>query len=508
MNRIGPVALIILDGWGLRLAHRGNAIKQASTPNYDQWINDLDCCILDASGVAVGLEAHQMGNSEVGHLNLGAGRIVMQDVTRINHAIESANFENLLSSAINNDQKNKLHLVGLLGDGGVHADDRHLYEILKFAQKKGMKAIIHTITDGRDTSPTSGIGYLKDLQDFIEKEKINASIATVSGRYYAMDRDKRWDRSRKAYEAMVLRTGEHAQSPRDAIETSYQNEVTDEFILPTVIDACDDCSVESGDTILFHNFRADRMRQIVKMFSSNKKIPEENALSNLNIITMTDYDDDIDAVILFPMEIVTDTVAEHLSRNDISQLHIAETEKYAHVTYFFNGRQEKSFKGEERILVPSPKVATYDLKPEMSAIEVMEIVLKRVKEKSDDFILLNFANPDMVGHTGQIPAAIQAIETVDMCVGRVVGAITDRGGVAIVTADHGNAEVMLDHSSDKPRTSHTISPVPLFIIGKDRKYRLYPRGILADVAPTIFELFGLTPPANMTGESLIWKNDG
>jgi 2,3-bisphosphoglycerate-independent phosphoglycerate mutase len=502
-----PVALIILDGWGFRLTHRGNAIIQASTPNYDHWLNNEECCIVDASGKAVGLESHQMGNSEVGHLNLGAGRIVLQDVTRINNAIRSDNFEELLSSAIRIGKDNNLHLVGLLGDGGVHADDRHLYAILKFAKKKGIKPVIHMITDGRDTSPTSSMKFLQNLQDFMEKENIDASIATVSGRYYAMDRDKRWDRTQKAYEAMVNRNGENADSPRGAIEDSYRNDVTDEFIIPAVIDKCDRCCVEEGDTIFFHNFRADRMRQIVKMFSTNMGLSQENAISNLNIITMTTYDQDIEAKVLFPMEVVTETLAEHLSKNGFSQFHIAETEKYAHVTYFFNGRREKPFKGEERILVPSPKVATYDKKPEMSAFEVTDIALERLRDESDDFILLNFANPDMVGHTGQMDAAIKAVETVDECVGRLVDAITSNNGVAIVTADHGNAEIMLDHFSGDPHTAHTTNPVPLFIMGKNRKYRLYPRGIMADIAPTIFDLLGLTPPSSMSGESLIWHEN-
>ena len=497
------VVLMILDGWGLRLAEDGNAVRLGYTPNYDKWLKDLECAVVDASGEAVGLVPSQMGNSEVGHLNLGAGRIVYQDISRINNAIQNKDFGSKLQNLLDFDTYNKrVHLLGLLGFGGVHAHQNHLYATLTVLNELSAEIVIHAITDGRDTPPHSGIDAVRELEAFIATNNINAVIATVSGRYYIMDRDKRWERTSRAYETIVLGQGETADFATTAIEQSYAQDVTDEFILPTVVNA--DYTIQNGDQLFFFNFRADRVRQIVEMLTSRDFAPREHPLlDKLNIITMTEYAQDFPVKVLFPMEVVSDTLAETLAKNDKTQFHIAETEKYPHVTYFFNGRNEAQFEGESRTIVPSPKVATYDLQPEMSASEVQNTVLKRLASHNDNFILINFANPDMVGHTGDLQAAIKAVETVDGCAGQIVEAVMAKNGAVIITADHGNSEIMFDYSAGGAHTYHTTQPVPLFIMSNQQRFVLYPRGILADVAPTVLDLLDIEKPTDMTGRSLV-----
>ena len=505
MKSYPTVALIILDGWGIREKEHGNAVVQARTPNYDRWLREYERSILDASGIAVGLPEDQMGNSEVGHLNLGAGRIVYQDFTRINMSIEQGAFNSLapLLEGITHakEQGGKVHVVGLLGPGGVHSHVRHLYATLKMAAEHGMEPIVHVITDGRDTPPRSGLGFVRELQAFLDQNP--GAIATVSGRYYAMDRDKRWDRTERAYRAMVLREGVHAESAEHAVEQAYAQDVTDEFIVPTVIDIERDAAISEGDTIIFYNFRADRMRQIVRSFvDRNFSGFPRDYIDNLRVVTFTAYEDDLPAEVVFPEQNITNPLAEVISNQGLTQFHAAETEKYAHVTYFFNGGREVVFPGEERHLEPSPKVATYDLQPQMSAEPLTEAVLARIQSHDDAFILVNYANPDMVGHTGVLEAAIAACETVDGCAARLVEAVVAKGGVALVTADHGNAERMIDEATGGPHTYHTTNPVSFIMIGNDY-FAPRPRGILADVAPTVLELLGIEQPVEMTGRSLL-----
>jgi 2,3-bisphosphoglycerate-independent phosphoglycerate mutase len=506
-----PVALIILDGWGIREMEHGNAVFQANTPNYDRWLKTLDRSILDASGSAVGLPEGQMGNSEVGHLNLGAGRVIYQDISRIDKAITDGSFyQNVtLVEAMEQikGQGTDLHLIGLLGPGGVHSHSRHLRAVLELAKQRSVNPILHLITDGRDTPPRNAASYLENMQKILQEYGIGL-IATVSGRYYAMDRDKRWERTELAYKALALRQGPTAPSAKEAILQSYAKNVTDEFIIPTVIEnnSGRDLTIGAGDWIVFFNFRADRMRQIVKAFAlEDFEGFERPKIESLNLITFTAYESNLPVNVVFPDVDVTNPLAEVLSKQGLPQFHAAETEKYAHVTYFFNGGVETTFPGEERMLVPSPKVATYDLQPEMSARELAAGVIERIKNHDDAFILVNFANPDMVGHTGVLEAAVKACETVDECAGRLVEAILEKGGVALVTADHGNAERMIDEATGTPHTYHTTNPVSFFIIG-DPYFFPRPRGILADVAPTILELMGLEQPAEMTGWSLLKHN--
>lgn len=503
-----PVMLIILDGWGIREMQHGNAIAQANVPNFRRWLTTTDRSILDASGEAVGLVPEQMGNSEVGHLNLGAGRIVYQDISAINVSIKenTLGIKPGLLEAFETVRRNnsKLHLIGLLSDGGVHSHENHLYALLKITQQHGINPVIHVITDGRDTPPNSGIHFVRKLEDFISLEG-QGMIATVSGRYYAMDRDKRWERTLRAYNAMAYRDAEeHAATATEAVMQSYAKNVTDEFILPTVIGDNDNLKIAPGDVLLFYNFRADRMRQIVQGFSimNSAGFEEQKQVENLKIVTFTEYDPVYPVSVLFGKEILNNTLAETLSNAGKKQYHSAETEKYPHVTYFFNGRKEQPFEGEDRRIIPSPKVATYDLQPEMSAQELTDATLERLRDHDDDFLLVNFANPDMVGHTGSLEAAKRAVEFVDSCAGKLVEALNAKGGVAIVTADHGNAEVMVNEVTGDPHTYHTTNPVSLFLIG-DRYFPLRPRGILADVAPTVLDLLGVPQPTEMTGVSLI-----
>ena len=502
-----PVMLIILDGWGIREMESGNAVILGDTPNYDHWMRTRERAIVHTSGEYVGLVPDQMGNSEVGHLNLGAGRVVYQDITRIDLAIKDGSLgknDHLLNTIRNVKRNNKtLHLIGLLGPGGVHSHQSHLDALLEIAKWEGVNPVIHVITDGRDTPTTSGIGFLAELQAKID-ELGTGRIATVSGRYYAMDRDKRWNRTQKAYDAMVNRTGNTASTAQEAIQQSYDENVTDEFILPTIIGGDDSLKVEAGDGLIFYNFRADRMRQIVQAFAG---VDFDGAshftpVDDVDIITFTEYIEDLPVTVLFPVEHPKNTLAEWLSKHNRTQYHSAETEKYPHVTFFFNGRNEEAWPGEDRRIVPSPKVATYDLQPEMSAPELTKATLERLQTHDDDFLLINFANPDMVGHTGSLEAAIKAVECVDDCAGQLVSKVLEKGGVAIVTADHGNCERMVDLATGEPHTYHTVGPVSLFVIGGGY-YELYTHGKLADVAPTVLDLLGLEKPNEMTGRSLI-----
>lgn len=508
MKKNKPVVLIIADGLGLRTTRFGNAVLIGNTPNYDYWTENYERSILDASGEAVGLVEGQMGNSEVGHLTLGAGRVVYQDILKINKAIENGKFQThpLLLEALEKAKKNgkKVHLLGLLGPAGVHSHTNHLLEFIKTINDNEITPVVHIITDGRDTPTDSGLGFVKEVEEFIQEHP--ADIATVIGRYYAMDRDKRWDRNEKAYRAFTLREGRPAASASAAVEASYKDGVTDEFILPAIVNQDKDLAIAEGDLLIFFNFRADRMRQIVAAFMDPNfdhyelTVPVET----LDVLTMTRYDKDLHTKVLYPKDNVTNPIAEVISNNGLRQFHTAETEKYAHVTYFFNGGREEPFEGEERGLVASPKVATYDLQPEMSAREVCDLVLNRLDEGVDDFILVNFANPDMVGHTGILEAAIKAVETADQMAGEIVKKVHEKGGVALFTADHGNSERMINPITKAPHTYHTISPVAFFVLGeKTDSYDLLPRGTLADVSPTILELLGLEKPAEMTGKSLI-----
>lgn len=507
---VKPVMLIILDGWGIREMEHGNAPKQAHIPNYTRWLESQERAVLDASGEAVGLVPEQMGNSEVGHLNLGAGRIVYQDISAINVAIKDGSLarHQVLVNALTEVKQagSKLHLIGLVSDGGVHSHIDHLFALLDIIQTYQINPVIHVITDGRDTPPNSGLGFVGKLETKLQTSQ-NGVIATVSGRYYAMDRDKRWERTQKAYDAMVYRQADQqAPNALQAIQQAYDQGVTDEFILPTVIGDRAGLAITPGDVLLFYNFRADRVRQIVRVLTSDQVEGfQGQPINGLELITMTVYEDDLPVKVLFGKEILTNTLAEVLSKHGRKQYHSAETEKYPHVTYFFNGRNENLFEGEDRRIIPSPKVATYDLQPEMSAYELTHATLERLTTHDDDFLLVNFANPDMVGHTGSLEAAIKACEAVDQCAARLVEAVTQKGGVALVTADHGNCERMVDEFTLTPHTYHTTSPVGLFAIGNEY-YGLRPRGILADVAPTILDLLGVPQPPEMTGVSLITKS--
>ncbi len=503
--------LMILDGFGINENEQGNAVKLAKTPNIDKLMKTCPTTQIHASGLAVGLPEGQMGNSEVGHTNIGAGRIVYQELTKITKSIEDGDFfsNEALNKAIENCKKNnsKLHIMGLLSDGGVHSHNRHLYAILELAKRKDFENVyIHCFMDGRDTPPTSGEGYIAKLEEKI-KEKGIGKIATISGRFYSMDRDKRWQRIQKAYDAMVKGEGIKANSAIQAIESSYQKEVFDEFIEPTVIYNGDSpvAKIEENDSVVFFNFRPDRAREITRtLVDSDFAEFDTNKNLNLYFVCMTPYDETMPNVdIAFKKETLVNTFGEYISKNGLTQLRIAETEKYAHVTFFFNGGEEKQYKGEDRILVPSPKVETYDMQPEMSAEEVTEKVVDAINSKKYDVVILNYANPDMVGHTGSLEATIKAIEKIDECVERVVEAVNNQEGRLIITADHGNSEQMIDYKTGEPHTAHTTNPVPLILVGVDNvKLK---EGRLADLAPTMLDIMGLEKPAEMTGESIIEK---
>lgn len=508
MEKYKPVVLIILDGWGIRENEFGNAVVQAKTPNIDRWLRSVERSILDASGESVGLTQDQMGNSEVGHLSIGSGRIVFQAISRIDGSIADGSFfeSPILLESLQKLKKigSKLHLFGLLGPGGVHSHTRHLHALLKLTQEMNIEPLIHVITDGRDTPPKSGIDFVRDLEEYIQGTP--GIIASVTGRYYAMDRDNRWERTKAAYDAYVHRSGLFASTATEAVYQSYAEEVTDEFIKPTLINPSVPLkmNITEEDCLVFFNFRSDRMRQIVKSFLYDdfENFDRQFFVPKLDVITFTEYEKGLPVKVVFPKVIIANPLAKVVSERGLKQFHSAETEKYSHVTFFFNGGREESFEGEDRFLVSSPKVATYDLKPEMSAFALTDVVEARIEEQIYDFIVMNYANMDMVGHTGRLEAAIKAVEAVDTCVGRIVESVTRIGGISIVTSDHGNAEMEIDKINNEAHTYHTTSPVALFVIGKDY-FRLRPMGTLADIAPTVLDLMGISTPDEMTGRSLI-----
>ncbi len=502
--------LMILDGFGENSNEKGNAIKIAKTPNIDKLMKKCPTTDIYTSGLNVGLPDGQMGNSEVGHTNIGAGRIVYQELTRITKSIEEGDFFGIqeFNKAVQNCKENgtNLHIMGLLSDGGVHSHIRHLYALLELAKRKGIENVyVHCFLDGRDTPPASAETYIAKLEEKM-KEKEVGKIASITGRFYAMDRDKRWERVGKAYDALVNGKGEKAQTAIAAIEASYQKEIFDEFVEPTLICNGDTpiATISEKDSVIFFNFRPDRAREITRSLVDDKFDGFETKKLNLYFVCMTQYDETMPNVeVAFKPTSLKNTFGEYVSKLGLTQLRIAETEKYAHVTFFFNGGEEKQYKGEDRILIPSPKVETYDLKPEMSAYEVTEKVLEAIKSEKYDAIILNYANPDMVGHTGNLDAAVKAIETIDECVGKVVEQIEEKNGVLLITADHGNAEQMIDYKTGEPHTAHTTNPVPLILVGMDNvKLK---QGKLADLAPTMLDIMGLEKPEEMTGESIIIK---
>ncbi|HEY4147915.1 MAG TPA: 2,3-bisphosphoglycerate-independent phosphoglycerate mutase [Chitinophagaceae bacterium] len=502
------VILVIMDGWGLGKKKSADAIQHANVPFvsslYKAWPNTT----LVTCGEAVGLPEGQMGNSEVGHLNLGAGRIVYQELQRINVAIRDGSFAKnpvLLETIRQAKANNKsLHLLGLVSDGGVHSHTRHLQAIIDVCKAEGLdKVFIHAFTDGRDTDPKSGLGFLSGLQEHLDKTV--GKIASVSGRYYAMDRDKRWERVKLAYDALVKGVGEKATNALEAVKQSYDNNITDEFIKPTVITGKDGqpiASIQNGDAAICFNFRTDRCREITQVLTQ-EAIPEQDMQPlDLYYTTMTQYDHSFKGVhVVFENDDLKNTLGDIIAQQGLKQIRIAETEKYPHVTFFFSGGREKPFEGEKRIMVPSPKVATYDLKPEMSAFELTDAILPEIESKSADFICLNYANADMVGHTGVFPAVVKAVETVDKCVQRVVTAALENGYTVFLTADHGNADFMINEDGS-PNTAHSLNLVPFFIIDKDWKGTLKP-GKLGDLAPTILTMMQLPIPKEMTGTILI-----
>ena len=501
-----PISLIILDGFGINDNAEGNAIKAANTPNIDKLFAENPSTKISASGLDVGLPDGQMGNSEVGHTNIGAGRIVYQELTRITKSISDGDFfENPeFTAAVENCKKNgsALHLMGLLSSGGVHSHNTHLYALVELAKRAGLeKVYVHCFMDGRDVPPESGIDFVKELSDKLS-EIGTGKIATIEGRYYAMDRDNRWERVVKAYNAIVKAEGEKFGCPVSAVEKSYDAEVTDEFIVPTVSEGYE--GMKAGDSVIFFNFRPDRAREITRTLVDPEFSGFERELLPITFVCMTQYDATIPNVsVAFKPESLDDTFGEYISKKGYTQLRIAETEKYAHVTFFFNGGVEKEYEGEDRCLVPSPKVATYDLQPEMSAYKVTDEVVERIKSGKYDVIVLNYANCDMVGHTGVFDAAVKAVEAVDECLGRTIDAIREMGGIALVTADHGNADQMIDYETGGAFTAHTTNKVPLIMVGAgDKKLK---EGRLADLAPTLLELMGEEKPSAMTGESLIVK---
>ncbi len=508
-----PTVLMILDGFGLNDKHQANAVYEAKTPVIDGLMRDYPFVKGYASGLAVGLPDGQMGNSEVGHLNMGAGRIVYQELTRITKEIEDGDFfknEALLKGIRNvKDNNSSLHLYGLLSDGGVHSHNTHLYGLLEMAKREGVeKVYVHCFMDGRDTAPTSGKGFIQELENKMKEIGVG-EIASVMGRYYAMDRDNRWDREEKAYRALTLGEGNRAASALEAIQASYDADVTDEFVVPAVIekDGRPVATVQDKDTIIFYNFRPDRAREITRAFCADDFDGfDRGPRKDITYICFTEYDVTIpNKEVAFHQVELKNTFGEYLAAHGKTQARIAETEKYAHVTFFFNGGVEKPNKGEDRILVNSPKVATYDLKPEMSAYEVCDKLVEAIRSDKYDVIIINFANPDMVGHTGVEKAAIAAVEAVDTCVGRAVEALKEVDGQMFLCADHGNAEQLIDYETGEPFTAHTTNPVPFILINYDPAYTLKEGGCLADIVPTLIEMMGMEQPKEMTGHSLLIK---
>ena len=521
-----PLTLIVLDGWGVGKDTKGNAIAIARTPNMDRFLTEFPSTLIACSGEAVGLPDKQMGNSEVGHLNLGAGRVVYQEYTRISKAIEDGSFfdNQALRDAMRNakEKDSALHFMGLLSDGGVHSHNTHLYGLLELAKRYNIKNVfLHIFLDGRDVPPQSALEYVAQLEDKLGAVGLG-EIATVSGRYYAMDRDKRWERTKLAYDALVFGKGEQAGSAKEAVEQSYANNVVDEFVKPTVIGSRlkaqgsikpsaishQPSAIKDGDSVIFFNFRADRARQLTRAFIDRgfSEFDRDSHPPKVHFVCMTKYDATFNAPMAFPPMELKNVLANVLAARHLKQLHIAETEKYAHVTFFFNGGVEEAKDGETRRLIPSPKMATYDLKPEMSAYEVTAAVIEEINKDIYDVIIMNFANPDMVGHTGVLNAAVKAIEAVDECLGKVVAVVREKGGECIITGDHGNAEKMIDYDTGEPHTAHTNDSVPCFYITQ-RNVRLNGGGCLADIAPTMLDILQIPQPEEMTGRSLIVREE-
>ena len=499
-----PLALIIMDGFGERRAKKGNAIEAAKTPHLDKIFKENPTTLLGASGMDVGLPDGQMGNSEVGHTNIGAGRIVYQELTRITKSIADGDFfENeALLGAVRNCQKDSqptFHIFGLMSDGGVHSHIDHIFGLIDLAKQNGLfKICVHCFMDGRDTPPESGRGFIERLQAKLDEAGVGC-ISTIEGRYWAMDRDKRWDRVEKAYNAIVRGEAAHDPDPVHAVQASYDAGITDEFIEPVIV--TEGGNVRPGDSVVFANFRPDRAREITRAIVDPDFDGFDAAPLGVYYVCMTQYDATMPNVeVAFKPQSLKNTFGEYIADKGLHQLRIAETEKYAHVTFFFNGGVEAEYKNEDRALIKSPSVATYDLQPEMSAPEVTEEVLRRIASGKYDVIILNFANCDMVGHTGVFEAAVKAVETVDACVGKVVAAIEKAGGVSLITADHGNADQMLEKDGKTPFTAHTTNPVPFTMVGHQGKLH---KGVLADIAPTMLDLLGLPQPGEMTGKSLI-----
>jgi 2,3-bisphosphoglycerate-independent phosphoglycerate mutase len=525
-----PVVLIILDGWGYRAETHANAIALARKPTYDRLLREYPNTLIHTSGKYVGLPEGQMGNSEVGHLNIGAGRIVHMDITRIDLLIQNGDFFShpVLLAAMKHARvgERRLHLFGLVSDGGVHSQQAHLYALLKMAKQQGLdRVFVHAFMDGRDTLPTNGAGYLEQLQQKM-REYNCGQIATVNGRYYAMDRDRRWERIAKAFDATVNGHGEGGKQtdPVQGMKESYNKGVTDEFVIPFV---CSDnrgeplATIRDEDACICFNFRADRVRQITRALTRNSGlnenagrdlpgaedldniIPRDRVPKNLHYVCMTQYDKNFRLPVVIPAESLDNILANVMAQSKLRNLRVAETEKYAHVTYFFNGGVEQPFPGEDRVLVPSPKVATYDLKPEMSAAGIADAVVKAINDTAFDVIIVNFANADMVGHSGKIEPTVRAVETVDACLGRIEPAVRARGGGMLITADHGNAELMIDPATGGPHTAHTTNPVPFIVISENnQQFTLKPDGSLRDISPTILGMLGLSEPKEMTGQDL------
>jgi len=531
MSRPKPLVLVILDGWGYRPETNANAIALARKPTYDRLLRDYPNTLIHTSGKYVGLPEGQMGNSEVGHLNIGAGRIVHMDSTRIELMIQNGEFFShpVLLAAMKNARtgERRLHLFGLVSDGGVHSYQTHLYALLKMAKENGAQRVfVHAFMDGRDTLPTNGAGYLEQLQQKM-REYNTGKIASVNGRYYAMDRDRRWERIAKAYNAMVFGNGEGGKyaDAVQGVKESYNKGVTDEFIVPFVCAGPGEDvrahTIRDDDSCICFNFRADRVRQITRALTRNSglndqagrdlpgaedldnTIPRSQVPHNLHYVCMTQYDKKFSLPVVIPPESLDNILANVMGQANLRNLRVAETEKYAHVTYFFNGGVEQPFPGEERALVPSPKVATYDLKPEMSAAGIADTVVKAVEDGTFDVIIVNFANADMVGHSGKIEPTVKAVEIVDACLGRIELAVRTKGGAMLITADHGNAEMMIDPATGGPHTAHTTNPVPFIVVSADDKhFTLKPGGSLRDISPTVLGMLGLPEPKEMTGQDL------
>lgn len=505
------VLLCIMDGWGMSSGCPKDATKEAKTPNFDRLEKEEKFTTIYADGEHVGLPDGQMGNSEVGHLNLGAGRVVYQELTRINKSIKEGDFfknETLLAACNHAKENNSaLHFMGLVSTGGVHSSFDHILALIDLAKQQGLsKVYIHAFLDGRDTPPQSAAGFVKELDEKLKASNLPA-VATVIGRYYAMDRDNRWDRVEKAYNCLLLGEGKTASSAIEGVENSYAAGENDEFVLPTAIGG-EESRINDNDSVVFFNFRPDRAREMSRAitFEDFKGFERKAVRKNLYYASFTQYDETFTFPVAFAPEKLTNILGEVLSKNGIKQLRTAETEKYAHVTFFFNGGEEAPFKGETRVLVKSPKVATYDLQPEMSAFEVCDNVLNAIDDEQYKFILVNFANPDMVGHTGVMEAAIKAVETVDTCVGKIVAKAKEKNVTMLLTADHGNAECMEDASTHTPFTAHTTNPVPFFVINDQNPCtEMKSSGALCDVAPTILDLLNIEKPVEMTGSSLLSK---